>query len=136
MKTINELKEIIKEKDNKIKLLEEELNKCKYNNFNIENKEPKYILNFHKDEIWCSTVLKDGRFVTGSKDNSIIIYNKKTFESDLTIKEHNNAITNVIQLISGYLASCSMDKTIKLYNINKKEYKVIQTIKEIVLLKY
>ena len=130
MKTINELKAIIKEKDNKIQLLEEELNKCKYDNFYIEHKEPKYILNFHKDEIWCSTVLKDGRFVTGSKDKSIIIYNKKTFEPDLTIKEHNNAVTNVIQLSSGNLASCSKDNTINIYNINRNEYQVIQTIKE------
>ena len=130
MKTINELKAIIKEKDNKIKLLEEELNKCKYDNFYIEHKEPKYILNFHKDEIWCSTVLKDGRFVTGSNDKSIIIYNKKAFEPDLTIKEHNNAVTNVIQLSSGNLASCSKDNTINIYNINRNEYQVIQTIKE------
>ena len=40
--------------------------------------------------IYCSTVLKDKRFVTGSADNSIIIYNNKTFQPDIIIKEHKN----------------------------------------------
>ena len=82
--TISKLKEIIKNKDNKIKLLEEELNKYKsinnidnsYDNFNIELKEkPLHKLNYHTRDINCSTVLKDGRFVTGSYDKSIIIHN-------------------------------------------------------------
>ena len=137
IKIINELKERIKEKDNKIKLLEEELNKYKninkdndtYDDFNIKDKQPKYILNYHTDWIRCSTILKDGRFVTGSNDKSIIIYNNKTFKPDLTIKEHNASVTCVIQLSSGELVSCSSDKTIILYNINENKYKVIQTLK-------
>jgi len=78
----------------------------------------------------CSTVIKDGRFVTGSSDNSIIIYNNKTFKSDLKINEHNRDVACVIQLNSGELVSCSWDNTIKIYNINKNEYKVIQTLNE------
>ena len=101
-----------------------------YDNFIIGDKEPKETLKYHSDEIWCSTVLKDGRFVTGSKDNSIIIYNNKIFKPDLIIKEHNKGVTCVIQLNSGELVSCSWDNTIKLYNINENEYKVIQTLNE------
>ena len=130
------LKEIIKAIENKINLLNEELNKYKnmikdiYNNFIIGDKQPKHTLKYHTDSIWCSTVLKDGRFVTGSWDKSIIIYNNKTFKPDLIIKEHNRAVTCVIQLNSGELVSCSYDNTIKLYNINENEYKVIQTLNE------
>mgnify|MGYP002627183580 CR=1 FL=1 len=134
---ISELKRKIKDKDNKIKSLEEELNKLKSNNKNanpdninnISLKEPKYILNNHTNWVNCSTVLKDGRFVTGSADKSIIIYNNKTFQPDIIIKEHKDSVNNVIQLSSGVLASCSGDKTIKLYNINVNKYKVIQTLK-------
>ena len=36
----------------------------------------------------------------------------------------------LIQLNSGELVSCSYDNTIKLYNINENEYKVIQTLNE------
>ena len=67
-----------------------------YNNFKLKDKEPKNILKYHTDWIRCSTVLKDGRFVTGSTDNSIIIYNNKTFKPDLMIKKHKDAITCLI----------------------------------------
>ena len=96
-----------------------------YNNFNIQLKKPIHKLNYHTDWIRCSTVLKDGRFVTGSSDKSIIIYNNKTFKPDLTMKEHNDQVNCIIQLSSGILASGSADETIKLYNINGNEYKVI-----------
>ena len=93
------------------------MNKDNYDNFNIGDKEPKEIFKYHTGPIWCSTVLKDGRFVTGSADKSIIIYNNKTFKPDLIIKKHKDGVTCLIQLNSGELVSCSNDKTIKLYNI-------------------
>ena len=46
----------------------------------------------------------------GSNDNSIIIYNKITYQPDIIIKEHNDSVTCVTQLSSGLLASCSYDK--------------------------
>ena len=136
IKEKNELREIKKALENKIKLLDEELNKYKnmnkntYDNFIIGDKTPKEILKYHTYSILCSTVLRDGRFVTGSDDYSIIIYNNKTFKQDLIIKEHNRAVTGLIQLNSGELVSCSNDYTIKLYDINETEYKVIQTLNE------
>ena len=74
-------------------------------------------------------MLKDGRFATGSRDKSIIIYNKYTFKPDLIIKEHNNTIIKITQLSSGLLASCSLDNTIKLYNITNNKYQVMQILK-------
>ena len=61
-------------------------------------------------------------------DTAMIIYNNKTFKPDLIIKEHKYPINCVKQLNSGELVSCSNDNTIKLYNINENEYKVIQTL--------
>ena len=110
VKTITELKEIIKSKDEKIKLLEEKLsqynisnitNDNNYNNFDIKLKEPLHKLKYHTNYIYCATVLNDGRFVTGSNDYSIIIYNNKTFKPDLTIKEHSDSVSSLIQLSSG-----------------------------------
>ena len=135
VKTISELKEIIKKKDARIKFLEQELeNSRSLNNnnlnesYNIELKEPVYKIKYHKYYISCSSVLNDGRFAIGANDNSIIIYNSKTFKPELAIKEHNNSISNIINLSSGDLASCSWDKTIKIYNINENNYKVLQTL--------
>ena len=78
IKYISELKEIIKMKDKKIKLLENKLNKQNnnnnlYNNFDIKLKEPIHILNNHTKTVFCLNILKDGRLVSGSRDKSIII---------------------------------------------------------------
>ena len=137
IKTISELKEIIKNKDKRIKLLEEELNKYKtqdnpnknsYDNFDIKYKEPIHKLKYHTSEINCSIILNDGRFATGSNDNSIIIYNQKTFKPDLTIKEQN-PIYCLTELNYGILASgLAGDGKIKLYNINGNEYNEAQTL--------
>ena len=72
--------------------------------------------------------MNDGRLVSGSDDNSIIIYNETTYEPDIIIKEHSSYICCVTQLSSGLLASCSNDKTIKLFNIKDFEYETIQTL--------
>ena len=134
IKYILELKEIIKNKNEKIKLLQNKLNKQnnkelnnKYNNFDIKLKEPIHILNNHTDQVLCLSILKDGRLVSGSDDNSIIIYNKETYQPDLTIKENNNSITCITTLSSGILASCSF-KTIKLFNIKDNKYEILQTL--------
>ena len=124
---LTEQKNIINYTNNKLDIIDNIIDNS-YDNYNIKSKEPLYYLNYHTNWISCSTVLKDGRFATGSYDKSIIIYNNKTFKPDLTIKEHNNDVNNVIQLSSGDLASCSYDKTIKIYNINGNEYKVLQTL--------
>ena len=135
IKQIIELKEIIRSKDDKIKSLENELNKYRNeipqqntSNFDIKLKEPIHILNNHTSCVVCSTLLNDGRFATGSADNSIIIYNNKTFKPDLIIKEHSNTVKYLTQLSSGILASCSWDKTIKLFNITDNQYQIIQTL--------
>ena len=135
IKYILELKEIIKNKDEKIKLLQNELNKQnnkeinnKYNNFDIKLKEPIHILNNHSDCVYCLSILKDGRLVSGSDDNSIIIYNKETYQPDLTIKENKGGITCITTLSSGILSICSYDKNIKLFNIKKNKYGILQTL--------
>ena len=72
--------------------------------------------------------MKDGRLVSGAADNSIIIYNKITYQPDLIIKEHNNSVFCITQLSSGILASCSYDNTIKLFNIKDVQYEILQTL--------
>ena len=137
---------IIKEKDNiinelnkKIKLLERQLKDItnnlnyldnNYDNFDISLKNPIQTLNYHKDRIYCLSILNDGRLISSSKDNSIIIYNKTTYQPDLVIKEHKDTIRCIIQLISGIIATCSNDKTIKLFNINGNNYNILQTLND------
>jgi len=82
----------------------------------------------HTNYVYCLSILKDGRLVSGSRDSSIIIYNKKTFNPDLKIEEHSDSINCISTLTSGILASCSSDKIIKLFNIKENTYNVIQTL--------
>ena len=142
IRTIKELKEQIKDKNNRIKIYEEIFSKHKKikglkglkgilgDSANSIFKNPKHVLQYHTEPIFCSAVLKDGRIATGSKDKEIIVFNNKTFKPDLTIKEHNGVVVNMIELTTGYLASCSEDKTIKIYDVGLKTYKVIQTLKD------
>ena len=112
-----------------IKSKEEENYYNLYNDFNIQLKEPIHKLNQHTDDVYCLTVLNDGRLVSGSNDKTIIIYNKITYQSDLIIKEHNNNICCITQLSSGELVSCSYDKEIKIFKIKDVEYEILQTLK-------
>ena len=142
IRTIKELKEQIKDKNNRIKIYEEIFSKQKKikglkglkgilgDSANSIFKNPKHVLQYHTEPIFCTAVLKDGRIATGSKDKEIIVFNNKTFKPDLTIKEHNGVVVNMIELSTGYLASCSEDKTIKIYDVGLKTYKVIQTLKD------
>ena len=145
----SELREIIKFKDEKIKLLEEQLKKYvktekekekiflsnnnlkndnSFDDFNIKLKNPIHILNSHTSQIGSLILLKDGRLASSSADQSIIIYNKLTNNPDIIIKEHSSWVYRLIQLSSGILASCSYDNTIKLYNIKENDYEILQTL--------
>ena len=99
-----------------------------YNDFDINLKNPIHILKNHSSNVWCLTYLNDGRLSSCSNDNTIIIYNKKSFDPDLIIKEHLKPIYYINQLSSGLLASCSCDSTIKLFKINENKYETIQTL--------
>ena len=91
-------------------------------------KNPIHKLTNHTKCVYCICILRDGRLVSGSNDDSIIIYDEYTYQPDLIIKEHGDRILCIIQLSSGILASCSSDKTIKLFNIVGKKYEVLQTL--------
>ena len=133
IRTIKELKEQIKDKNNRIKIYEEIFSKHKKikglkglkgilgDSANSIFKNPKHVLQYHTEPIFCTAVLKDGRIATGSKDKEIIVFNNKTFKPDLTIKEHNGVVVNMIELSTGYLASCSEDKTSKIIELNNKQ---------------
>ena len=98
----------------------------KYKDFNIKLRNPILKINIHTSYIHCLTILNDGRLVSGSYDQSIIIYNKITIRPDLTIKEQDSPILCITTLSSGILATGS--NNIKLYNIKRDNYELLQTI--------
>ena len=103
-----------------------------FKDFNIVNLTPKNILTDHGDKsINTILQLQDGRLASGGEDGNIIIYNKETLKSELTIAEHSKGINDLIQLKNGNLISCSYDdKTMNLYQlIENDKYKLLSQIK-------
>jgi len=123
--TNREEKQTNKDKDKNI-----DYNKI-FENFNIVNQTPKYKLTNHGNNyIYTIIQLQDGRLASGGCDGSIIIYNQKTFEPEMTIKEHSKNIYDIIQLKNGNLVSCSNDdKKMNVYKINENNnYKLISHV--------
>lgn len=101
-----------------------------YEDFNISSKQLILKRKSHTNAVTCLCLLEDGRLVTGSKDDNIIIYNKMTYEPDLIIKDHKDTINCLLKLSSNELVSCSSDKTIKIFKIQNNTYEVTQTLNE------
>ena len=120
---ILKLNEIIENKDEEIKILKKQLKNNKYYNFenkdekeikldknnkiskedlykdfNIKLKNPIHKLKAHTSCVYCLTVMNDGRLVSGSDDNSIIIYNETTYEPDIVLN-----YGNIIYIINKYI---------------------------------
>jgi WD40 repeat protein len=86
-------------------------------------------LDYHFAGLSHILILKDGRLSSSSADNSLIIYNQKTFEPDLIIREHTDYVNYHIQLKNENIVTCSWDETLK---INKllpdNKYQIIQKL--------
>ena len=57
----------------------------------------------------------DEHFASGSFDNNIKIWDLKTLHSNQTLVWHKSPVICVIKLKGNKLASCSNDKTIKIW---------------------
>ena len=83
----------------------------------------------HTSYISNIIILQNNKLATSSLDHYIKIYNKDTFEQEISIKE-NGCVDWIEQIKDGILISCPRDNTIRLYEINDKSYKTINVIKE------
>ena len=84
--------------------------------------------NVHSSEIVSICFLKDGRIASSSEDKNILIFNKNTFKTEITIKEKKGIVYMNINK-DGILITCLSGTFLNLYEIKGKEYKNIQTIK-------
>ena len=74
----------------------------------------------HSDKIVCMTELSKGKIATGSYDNTIKIWNLKTFyeECDRTINEEGNVLC-LLEFEDGMLLSGTNKNNINLFNLNQ-----------------
>ena len=93
----------------------------------IENKKIKSTISVKTNKAKALTVLKDGRLVLGAP-GEIIIFDPKTYEIALEIKEGNLDPDNLIALSTGKLLILDNKKNIKIYDIKDKNYEMLQNI--------
>ncbi|KAI5838083.1 WD40-repeat-containing domain protein, partial [Morchella snyderi] len=82
-----------------------------------------HILKDHDDEVWFVQFSNDGtKLATGSKDNTVIIWDLETFECIYTLREHTNHVTCVQWSPDDTrLLSCSTDSKAKLWDTGTGE---------------
>ena len=109
-----------------------ELNTSNKNNFwniHILNFEPlAFLKNVHSSKLTSVCFLKDERIASSGLYDNVLIYNKITYKIEIKIKE-SNAIKYMNVTRDGILITCLGANFANFYEINGKEYKIIQTIK-------
>lgn len=69
----------------------------------------------HDAAVWAVAKLTGGKYVTGSADKNIFVWNSKG-EKLRVLKGHTDCVRGLIGLSNGSLLSCSNDATIRLWN--------------------
>lgn len=86
-------------------------------------------IKMHTDTITYLKIISDGRLVSCSKDFTIKIFKRNTFELQLIIREHKFDVNSLTELNDKRLISCSFDTTMKIIKfINDNNYKIDQTL--------
>lgn len=86
---------------------------------------------YHKDDVSAIEVIKDGKFVSGSKDGSIALWSNETQTPLQALKQHSGKITSLATLNSfRTLLSASDDSTVCVYDIIAGEITLKNTLKE------
>ena len=98
--------------------------------FNILEKEAIFKIDDLGNYYYTIYILQDGRLAAAGNSLYIIIYNKETFKSEMTIKEHSAYIMYLTQLKNGNLVSLGSDTYINIYSLlDNFKYLVLQKIK-------
>ena len=109
-------------KSNKIKIYEKiykDGNNYLNNLQNIKNITSQFQESFktlknHSSDVYYISKLNDGRLISSSKDNSINIYIKDSYDLQVSIKDHEGSVYSFTELKDGRIISCSSDKTMKI----------------------
>ena len=85
----------------------------------------------HNNSVNSLLLLRDGRLVSCSSDNTIKIYDmNNNYHCDITIEGHKDSLFYISQLDNNKLISCSTDKSLKIWSINKYSFHCDYTIKD------
>lgn len=110
-------------------------------NSNKSKKNKKYdciqIITHHKCDVTCLIVLNDSRLVSGSLDNTIVIWKegpKHQFLIEKILEGHSNSVISLSEMLNNILCSSSVDKTLRLWKLSSmKCYKILHGHEDSVL---
>lgn len=82
-----------------------------------ENGEATQVLKLegHEAAVWSATTLKSARFITGSADKMIFVWNQQGGKVRV-LKGHPDCVRGIIELENGGLLSCGNDAAIRVWN--------------------
>jgi len=68
--------------------------------------------------LWSISLVSNDSFVTGDEIGSIQIWSSSSFsfQNEITLREHNDSVSDLAFLNNGFLVSTSFDRTIKIWD--------------------
>jgi WD40 repeat protein len=78
----------------------------------------------HFDRVVCLLQLRDGRLVSGSYDNTIVIWNIDTGDSESLLSGHTNRVKCLLQSPDGRLLSSGWDGMVKVWDITSERCEI------------
>jgi WD40 repeat protein/tRNA A-37 threonylcarbamoyl transferase component Bud32 len=75
----------------------------------------------HEDYVTALVVLSDGRVVSGSRDNTLKLWDMKQSQCLATLQGHTNTVSALAVLPDGRVVSGSGDTTLKLWDMNRQQ---------------
>ena len=119
-------KELSTKSENFINFLKSIKNSKDFKSFQLKKK-----LQTHTGIVYHVACLQDGRLASCSQDKTIIIYNKDNFEPQIEINNiHNAQIFSFTQIEDGHIISCSEDTKMKVIELDKDKYSVVQSLEQ------
>ena len=76
-----------------------------FKDFKFENMNNYKTLNNNKELVYCLQILDDKRLAASDSESNLIIYNKVSFNPDITIQNNCSALNHFIQLKNKNIAS-------------------------------
>ena len=96
----------------------QQMKKPLFTNLNVQD----YYQN-HKDNVWCVAVSKDGKYAASGGEDGLIVLYKFTpmFVVDKFFKEHTSDVVMLEFSQDGFLISCSLDSTVKIWHPSQEK---------------
>ena len=107
----------------------EEYSDTRYGHFPLDKIKEVITIDAHNTFVQCMLLLKDGRLATGSRDETIKIWNLNNDNHlDLTLKGHTNSVSQIIQLDNSQVVSVDFGSLL-VWDIQMDSYTLISKCK-------